>query len=84
MIRTLFTKKKFRWLQRVTGVHRIHHDRWSFGWKFPFTKKCYFEERTYREDMIFRPDYGQMKTWPARWEVCEPGTYHDCTATGRY
>ncbi len=79
MFKQLFTKKKYHWYQRLTGVHRIHHPRWSFGWSFPLTTWCYFEARTLE-------GCGVMPTrhMPARWERCERDSYHDSTATGRY
>jgi len=38
------TMKKFkRILQKITGVHRIHHIYESYGYKFPFINYGYFD-----------------------------------------
>lgn len=77
--------ERWRFLQLITGVHRIHHIRWSFGWTFPFTRWAYFPARSYTVDFVFRADYGATKTDPAHWErLAHDREHHDCTKTGRY
>lgn len=76
--------RRQRWLQRITGIHLVHHPRWSFGWSFPFTSLVRFEAYSYTEHMVFRADYGEVKIRPAHWQRCTRASYHDCSATGRY
>lgn len=35
--------KKYRWLQLITGFHRIHHILESYGYKIPFVPYGYFD-----------------------------------------
>lgn len=79
----IFSSSKNRWVQRLTGIHRIHDIQYSFGWKFPFTDWCYFEAYEYTVDFVFRSDYGQKKIRPAHWKRRTAKTYHNCTLTNR-
>ncbi len=58
-------------MQLITGLHRIHHIRYSYGWKLPLLKVGYFGEKDYKKFGFKRLD-GRGKD------------YHDCTATGVY
>lgn len=59
-----------RMLQRITGVHRVHHIWYSYGWKIPFTDWAYFPGKVYGiRHGIKRLDKVH---------------YHDCTLTGVY
>lgn len=77
-----------RLVQRITGVHRIHHIRWSFGFRLPFTTWCWFEPTHHRNE----DQYRAHSTWDGHpwvlvaygWKRCERSTYHDSTSTGRY
>lgn len=71
---------RWRWLQRVTRIHRVHHPRWSFGWTAPIGSLVYFEERIYKDD--FREN--RITIRKGHWERCQRDSYHDCTATGRF
>jgi hypothetical protein len=64
--------KHWRWLQRLTGVHRIHDVRWSYGWKLPIVPWAYFRG--------VRSSGGEFI--PYGWHLVT--YYHDCTATGTY
>lgn len=84
-IARVFSRKRWRLVQRLTGIHRIHHISHSFGWTFPFTRWAFFEGYSYTVDFVFRSDYGEKKTKPPHWERLENDrSFHDCTATGRY
>lgn len=69
----------FRPLQLVTGVHRIHHIRWGFGLKLPFSSWARFYSFVPRGEARA----GEPRV-TARWERVDPSDYHDCTSTGRY
>jgi hypothetical protein len=32
-----------RFFQLISGIHRIHHIHYSYGWKIPFIKVGYFK-----------------------------------------
>lgn len=68
----------WRLAQRLTGIHRIHHSRFSYGWKLPIISWAYFPPWTTRGD--------NPKTYRHGWQrVLGRGRdYHDCTATGVY
>lgn len=66
----------WRILQRLTGVHRIHHIRYSFGWRLPFVGVAYFPRWCPRSEPSLTYAYG--------WRRVAKKDYHDCTATGRY
>jgi len=38
----------FRWLQFITGVNRIHHIHYSYGYKLPFLKLGFFKRYDWR------------------------------------
>jgi hypothetical protein len=80
LLHRMFSRPEWRWLQRLTGVHRIHHDRWSFGWSLPFTTWARFETYAYCDYW----DGEKLKIEPVRWRRCPRGTYHDSTTTGRF
>ncbi|WP_413373232.1 hypothetical protein [Paenibacillus taichungensis] len=43
------TKKKFkRLIQRVTGIHKIHHIVYSYGYKFPLIRAAYFRSHGFK------------------------------------
>lgn len=71
-----------RLLQLVTGVHRIHHARFSFGWKLPFLRVAYFPAWTTRGERPVRYAHGWQRIGD-RSTPAEVGQWHDCTATGR-
>lgn len=49
LIHQLFSRKKWRWVQKLFFVRRVHHPRWSLGWAFPKTDMAYFEEYGWKE-----------------------------------
>ncbi|MDT3426076.1 hypothetical protein J2Z22_001596 [Paenibacillus forsythiae] len=65
-------KPVFRLVQFLTGIHRVYHDRWSYGWKLPFTQLGYFPMR------IFGRRHGLKRMKGHGLD------YHDCTVTGVY
>jgi len=75
----LFVRKRWRWVQMITRIRRIHHPRWSFGWALPFGW-VYFEKQIYKDDL----DRDKIKIRPAHWERCHRDSYHDCTTSGVY
>jgi len=80
-------KRRWRWLQRVTGVHRIHHARWSYGWKMPLTDWAYFPTAVHRDRKIeVVLGVPAIVTVERRvrhgWKRVLRRDYHDCTATG--
>lgn len=81
LLHDLFSKKKFRLVQKLTGVHRIHHVQWSHGWKLPFSTWAYFERHTYADAGVMAP---VNRTKPAHWERVKGFDYHDCTVSGVY
>jgi len=34
----------YRLLQKITGIHRIHHVKYSYGWKLPYGQWAYFKK----------------------------------------
>lgn len=38
-----------RFLQRVSGIHKIHDIRWAFGYTVPFTKYAYFRDYGFKK-----------------------------------
>ncbi|WP_214630017.1 hypothetical protein [Paenibacillus agaridevorans] len=62
--------KKYRVIQFVTGIHRIHHIWYSYGWKVPFLPFAYFPAGSFE----------RRKGWKKISRKC----YHNCTVTGRY
>lgn len=81
IVLVMFSRKRWRFLQQIVGVHRIHHTRWSMGWAFLFTAWCRFE-RQIGMDHDFEPPRPRNK--PGHWKRCERGSYHDSTASGVY
>lgn len=65
-------KRKYRgfWraVQIVTGIHRIHHIVWSYGYKLPLVNIGYFHYR----DTGFKRLKGRGED------------YHNCTKSGIY
>lgn len=70
-------KTATRILQLLTGIHRIHHIRFGFGWRLPFVGLAYFPPWSARDgsENPTRYRYG--------WQRVESRHFHDCTATGR-
>lgn len=61
--------RSWRWLQIITGVHRVHHIRYGFGWTAPFSRTLVrFEDQ---------------RRLPG-WSRVSPAQYHDSTQTGSY
>lgn len=72
-----------RFVQLATGVHRIHHMRFSYGYKLPFVGWAYFPPftaRDYHADLINPPEIRVSHGW----QRVKPADFHDCTRTGRY
>lgn len=61
---------KYRIIQYITGVNKIHHIHYSYGYKVPFTKIAYFPENS------FGIKHGL--------KVVNKQHYHNCTLTGIY
>lgn len=36
--------KRHSFLQKLTGIHQIHHIKWSWGWKLPFVQLAKFKD----------------------------------------
>lgn len=70
-----------RIVQLVTGVHRIHHERWSYGWKLPFLPWAYFPAFKARD---YRVEPPREVVVAYGWKRIERRNFHDCTRTGRY
>lgn len=66
-----------RVLQVITGIHRIHHPRYSYGLSFPFTTWCRFHAYDYVDSWGDR-----ILTRPTTWARCSRDSYHDCTTGG--
>lgn len=80
----LFSRQRLHKLWKLTGIHPIHHIRYSYGWIFPFTEWAFFPSYPYK-DHRFEPPKPMIR--PAHWKqlkVTERTQYHDCTATGVY
>jgi hypothetical protein len=65
-------RKIFRVLQLVTGIHRIHHLYWSYGWKIPLFKVGFFPGKRSDRSHGFKLIKGHAID------------YHNCTITGVY
>ena len=65
--------RKFRLLQKMTGIHRIHHIHWSYGWKIPFVNAAYFDDK-----------FEHMGGKSHGFKSIKDGKYHNCTMTGIY
>lgn len=70
--------RRWRWLQLLTGVHRIHHIRFAFGFKLPFVQRAYFPPWRVRDGSSV-PKY-----YYYGWRRIRRDDYHDCTTTGKY
>jgi hypothetical protein len=70
-----------RLVQLITGVHRIHHIRFAFGWKMPLLQVAYFPPWSVRD--LDQPS-GRSPTYRFGWQRIKPTEFHDCTKTGRY
>lgn len=68
-------RKFYRIVQFLTGVNRIHHLQYSYGFKLPFVKIGWFDK------------YG-WKNFSKDNYKCRKGndlkSYHNCTLTGVY
>jgi hypothetical protein len=69
-----------RALQLATGVHRIHHIRFGYGWRLPFVERAYFPPWSVRDSS--RPS-GMSPTYRYGWQRVVGGDFHDCATTGR-
>lgn len=74
-------RRRFRWLQRLTGIHSIHDIRYSYGYKLPFLDWAFFPAFTVKNHS-FEPPKLEVRRYG--WQRVKPSTYHDCTKTGRY
>jgi hypothetical protein len=63
-------KKLIRLFEIVTGIHRIHHINYSYGYKIPFMKAAYFPGKVFGKRHGFKGIDRQQ--------------YHNCTITGIY
>jgi|GEM_PF-4311453 len=70
--RVINMKKRtiLRFLQRATGIHRVHHIWYSYGYKIPFTNTAYFPSK------VFGIRHGFKRL--------DEDKYHNCTITGVY
>lgn len=59
-----------RMSQRISGIHRVHHIWYEYGFKIPFTNKAYFAGK------VHGIRHGVKRL--------EKERYHDCTITGVY
>ena len=78
MRRSRIVRALIRVLQLVTNVHRIHHNRWSYGYTFRPIPLGYFPP--FRTGSRREP--GELVHYG--WRRIEPSDFHDCTWTGRY
>lgn len=44
----MIKRKKHRMIQRITGIHRIHHIWYSYGYKLPFINLAYFQKHGFK------------------------------------
>jgi hypothetical protein len=79
LLHRIFSSKPWRLVQLATGVHRIHHMRWSFGFAFPVTNWCWFEPYNTKD-----PSGERVVVVEHGWQRCKQGSYHDSTASGIY
>lgn len=61
-----------RYIQLLTGFHRIHSVRYSYGYKIPFLSYGIFD------------DHGLQKLDKIRINNLPEKDYHNCTLTNRY
>lgn len=61
-----------RYIQLLTGFHRIHSVRYSYGYKIPFLSYGMFD------------DHGVQKLGKIRINNLPEKDYHNCTLTNRY
>jgi hypothetical protein len=69
-----------RLVQLVTNVHRIHHDRWSYGYTFRPLPWAYFPAFNHRDSDA----PGGYRRIHYGWKRVTPKQFHDCTWTGVY
>lgn len=81
-----FALKKYRIIQRITGVHYVHDVCFSYGIKMPFSNWGYFPAFHRRwADLVKNGLKINHKEWAETpWHKISKQTYHDCTATGNY
>lgn len=79
-IHNLFSRKRWRRVQQLLHVRRIHHPRWAFGWALPIGEWVLFERRVYEDDL----GPGGTKTHRGHLQQCPRSSYHDSTTTGVY
>lgn len=61
-----------RYIQLLTGFHRIYSVRYSYGYKIPFLSYGIFD------------DHGLQKLGTIRINNLPEKDYHNCTLTNRY
>lgn len=62
-----------RFVQVITGIHRIHHIIQAYGYKLPFVDVAYFDDYGWEKIMQFDGINCTSKIF-----------YHNCTKTGIY
>lgn len=72
-------RSRWWWLQHLTGIHRVHHPRWSYGWTLPITAWVYFPAVQRKNH-----DTERMETVRYGWKKCVRDSYHDCTESKIY
>lgn len=68
--------RDFRLIQLLTGVHYIHHFRYSFGFKLPFIEVAYFKNFGWKKTNTLK-----LKNKNGN-NIKKP--YHNCTWSGVY
>lgn len=68
----MISGKMKRYLQIVTGIHRIHSVKYSWGWKIPFTPYAWFDK------------HGLKKLGKISFNYQLQNDYHNCTITNQY
>lgn len=61
-----------RYIQLLTGFHRIHSVRYSYGYKIPFLPYGIFDDNGFKKLGTISFNYRTEKD------------YHNCTLTNRY
>lgn len=68
-------------IQLLTGIHKIHHVRYSYGWKLPFFEVGYFTgyAKTFKSNPFKKLNEGIL--FDIDLEPIEKH-YHNCSLTG--
>ncbi len=61
-----------RIIQKISGIHKIHHVQFSYGWKIPFFNSAWFKHSGLQK----------LKKIKIKGKLTE--AYHNCTLTGIY